>query len=268
MARRPHTPLTYRPALDGLRALAVLGVLVFHLWPNAARGGWLGVDLFFVLSGYLITTLLVREYVQRGGIDLRGFWLARARRLMPTLVVVLLAVLVMATFWTLPSRRPAVSLDVLSTLAYVANWHFISGDEAYFASNGTPSPLRHAWSLAIEEQYYLLFPLLLLALTRFLTRRRHLAFWLLALAAASALWMAHLYVPGVDPTRVYYGTDTRAFELLIGAAAGAWIGPSQWGHARPAPWLLWLERLAWPALFALVIAMLTFDESSSGLFRG
>lgn len=186
MARRPHTPLTYRPALDGLRALAVLGVLVFHLWPNAARGGWLGVDLFFVLSGYLITTLLVREYVQRGGIDLRGFWLARARRLMPTLVVVLLAVLVMATFWTLPSRRYAVSLDVLSTLAYVANWHFISGDEAYFASNGTPSPLRHAWSLAIEEQYYLLFPLLLLALTRFLTRRRHLAFWLLALAAASA----------------------------------------------------------------------------------
>jgi len=268
VARRPHTPLTYRPALDGLRALAVLGVLVFHLWPNAARGGWLGVDLFFVLSGYLITTLLVREYVQRGGIDLRGFWLARARRLMPTLVVVLLAVLVMATFWTLPSRRYAVSLDVLSTLAYVANWHFISGDEAYFASNGTPSPLRHAWSLAIEEQYYLLFPLLLLALTRFLTRRRHLAFWLLALAAASALWMAHLYVPGVDPTRVYYGTDTRAFELLIGAAAGAWIGPSQWGHARPAPWLLWLERLAWPALFALVIAMLTFDESSSGLFRG
>lgn len=268
MSSAPRRTLTYRPALDGLRGVAVLGVLVFHLWPSAARGGWLGVDLFFVLSGYLITTILVREYASTGRVDLVRFWLARSRRLMPTLFVVLAAVLVASYAWMLPSRRGAVASDIVSTLFYVANWHFLTGDEAYFASNGAPSPLRHAWSLAIEEQYYWLFPLILLVLARFIHRRRHLALVFAALALASALWMAVLYVPGVDPTRVYYGTDTRAFELLIGAAAGAWVGPSQWGHERPQRWLLAVEKLAWPALGLIVIAMLVLDESDDALFRG
>ena len=268
MSRRPTTSLTYRPALDGLRAVAVLGVLVFHLWPHAARGGWLGVDLFFVLSGYLITTLLVREYSASGRLDLRRFWLARARRLMPSLVVVLLSVLVAASFWTIPSRRGSVSGDVVATLLYYANWRFLLGDEAYFNANGTPSPLRHAWSLAIEEQYYLFFPIILLIIARFVHRRRSLSFIFAVLAAASAAWMAYLYVPGVDPTRVYYGTDTRAFELLIGAAAGAWVGPRQWGHRTPGRWLRVVERAAWPALVLLVVGFFTLSENVELLFRG
>lgn len=268
MSRPAHRPLAYRPALDGLRAVAVLLVLVFHLHPAAAKGGWLGVDLFFVLSGFLITTLLVREYARRGKIDLRGFWSARARRLMPSLVTVLIAVLAVGAFWTPTARRPALAADVLSTTFYVQNWHLLLSDEAYFESNGTPSPLRHAWSLAIEEQYYLLFPLLLLLLARFIHRRRTLALAFFALAGCSAMWMAHLYVPDVDPTRVYYGTDTRAFELLIGAGVGAWVGPTQWGRRRAPRWHRAVTVAAWPCLALLVAWMFSVSQDVPAVFRG
>ena len=265
---RTTSGLTYRPALDGLRGLAVAAVLVFHLWPSALPGGWLGVDLFFVLSGYLITTLLVREYAATGHIDLVTFWKRRLRRLMPPLVLVLAFVVLAAMAWTLPSRRIATSLDVLSALTYVANLRFLFGNEAYFGSLTAPSPVRHTWSLAIEEQYYLFFPLLLMTLAAVFHKRRQLAWAIGGLALLSAWWMAYLYVPGVDPTRVYYGTDTRAFELLVGAVAGAWVGPSQWGRATPSSWLAIVEKLAFPALAAIVAALFVFSENSGLLFRG
>ena len=268
MPRRAPTSSGYRPALDGLRGVAVLAVLVFHLWPAGVQGGWLGVDLFFVLSGDLITSLLVREYARSGRIDLRRFWTARARRLLPSLITVLIAVLAAAAFWTPSGRRSSVALDTLATLFYVQNWRLLASNEAYFDANGVPSPLRHAWSLAIEEQYYLLFPLLFLVLARYVHRRWTLALVFAVAAAASAAWMAYLFVPDVDPTRVYYGTDTRAFELLIGAAIGAWVGPSQWGHERPSRWVETISKLAWPSLAALLVAFVALSEDSPLVFRG
>ncbi len=142
-----HTSLPYRPAIDGLRAFAVLSVILYHMVPAALPGGWFGVDVFFVISGFLITALLLAEYRRRRGrIDLLGFWMARARRLLPALFVVLAAVLFAAAFLTLPGRTGNVAGDVLATLGYVANWRFVLGDEATsvrsppLRPSGTPGP--------------------------------------------------------------------------------------------------------------------------------
>lgn len=270
-----HRSLAYRPALDGLRGIAVAAVVVFHVWPDALPGGWLGVDVFFVLSGFLITSLLVAEWNAWGSISLLGFWAARARRLLPALVAMLLAVSVASYFWTISSRRLPVSLDVISALFYVANWRMLFSDEQYFADTvGLPSPVRHTWSLAIEEQYYLLFPLLLLlllALTRGLSphRRRHvLGVTLLALAALSAWRMSALYVPGSDPSRVYYGTDTRIFELFIGAAAGVWVGTRKFRGERRVYFDRLMGWLTWPALALLLLAFAVLRFDSAVLFPG
>ena len=195
----------YRPGLDGLRGLAVTAVFAYHAHGAALPGGWLGVDLFFVLSGFLITRLLLVEHYSWGWISFMAFWQARARRLLPAAVLVVIAVLAAAWLWTPVGRRGAVAGDSLATLGYVANWRLVLTDEAYFAAVASPSPLRHAWSLAVEEQYYIVFPLLLAVLLRVLGRR-WLPVALGLMALGSALWMAHLHVPGLDPSRVYYGT--------------------------------------------------------------
>src|SRR5579875_670948 len=187
----------YLPGLDGLRALAVLAVIAYHEQFGWARGGLLGVGVFFTLSGFLITGLLTGEWSARGRMRLGEFWLRRARRLLPALFVM---------------------------LAVVTAWVTVA-DRAMLAP---PAPLDHLWSLAVEEQFYLLWPLLLLAGLAVVCKRqagsvRLLVLPTLALALVSAYGMAHLYQPGTDPTRVYEGTDTRAFGLLIGAAlALAW----------------------------------------------
>ncbi|NHN54962.1 acyltransferase [Calidifontibacter sp. DB0510] len=272
-----HKSLPYRPALDGLRGIAVTTVVLFHLGVSWMRGGWLGVDLFFVLSGFLITSLLMAEHDRWGSIDLLGFWTARARRLLPALVTMLLAVLALSSVWTLASRRASVALDTLSALFYVANWRMLLSDDAYFETLSLPSPLKHTWSLSIEEQYYLIYPLLLsvlLAITARvrgrMKRRRVLAAILLALAAVSVWRMVALYQPGTDPSRVYYGTDTRAFELLIGAAAGVLLGRHDFGRRTTRPGAL--DRFAaWAAVPALVIflaACVVVDDSFSAIFQG
>ncbi|UIJ33818.1 acyltransferase [Allobranchiibius sp. GilTou73] len=273
MPQHPHKSLPYRPALDGLRGIAVAAVVIYHVWPNALPGGWLGVDLFFVLSGFLITSLLTTEWARWGSISLLGFWTARARRLLPSLVAMLLAVTVASHFWTLPSRRSAVSWDVVAALFYGANWRMYVSNEAYFATDvGLPSPVRHTWSLAIEEQYYLLYPLLLLALLFAVRRarpqwRRHLlGVALLTLALLSAWRMQALYVPGIDPSRVYYGTDTRVFELLIGSAAGVWVGGREFGGLRRRKFDTVAGYLAWPALVALAVAFAVLHDDVSALF--
>lgn len=275
-----HRSLHYRPALDGLRAVAVTAVIAFHLDPRLLPGGWLGVDLFFVLSGFLITSLLMAEYRHWGSIDVLGFWLSRCRRLLPALLLMLLATLLAAAVWAVPSRRSAIAWDVLSALCYVANWRLLLSDDQYFGTVlGMPSPVRHTWSLAIEEQFYLVFPLLVIGLI-WLTRRLApgrprlvLSIGLAAVAVASASLMAALYAPGTNPVRVYYGTDTRMFELLIGALAGLWLGPHDFGrrvgaHGVPRPVDRVLSRAAWPALLAAVAAFATLDENASMLFRG
>ena len=205
----------YLPGLDGIRAIAVLAVMAFHLNFGWAPGGLLGVQVFFVLSGYLITDLLVAEYRRHRGIALGKFWLRRARRLLPALFVTV----GWATLFD-RSQLTALRSDLPSSVFYFSNWWFIFHHISYFAKFGPPSPLGHLWSLSIEEQFYLVWPLVLLAGMRWIHSRRTFIVLILSLAAASAVEMGLLFAasPAGDPTRVYDGTDTRAFALLIGAA--------------------------------------------------
>ena len=218
--------IRYRPALDGLRAVAVLGIIAYHVGVPGTRGGWLGVDLFFVLSGFLICSVLLRQRLADPPVPLRSFWAARARRLLPALVLMLASVVALGFTLTPPSMRPVLRDDLIATLAYVSNWRFIWGNEAYFAAIANPSPLRHTWSLAVEEQFYLLFPLLLLVLLAWARRRWWPAVALALGAAGSTALMAVLYDGGRHVDRVYYGTDTHAVGLLVGAATAVLLSPA------------------------------------------
>ena len=208
--------MAYQPALDGLRALAVASVIAYHFGYGWAKGGYLGVDTFFVLSGFLITSLLLAEFSRDSRINLRSFWARRARRLLPALFVVLAAIAAYGKWWMPAESRGALRGDGLAALFYSANWRFIFEHSSYFSLFASPSMLEHTWSLAIEEQFYLLWPLIVvacLALGR--GRRAPLAVLATATVIASALLMAHL--AGADPSRAYFGTDTRVHSLLVGA---------------------------------------------------
>jgi peptidoglycan/LPS O-acetylase OafA/YrhL len=209
---------SYQPALDGIRALAVAAVLAYHANMPWARGGFLGVDAFFVLSGFLITSLLVGEWRRSGKIGLLAFWTRRARRLLPALFLMLLGVAFYAAAFAGPLELGRIRGDALATIAYVANWRPVLAGVSYFDQFLAPSPLRHTWSLGIEEQYYLIWPLLLglLLVVRRVPLRAVIALTT-ALMLASVMLMALLFQPGGDPSRVYYGTDTRAQSLLVGA---------------------------------------------------
>ena len=207
--------LGYSPALDGLRAISVAAVLLYHMDLEWIRGGFLGVEVFFVVSGFLITALLVEERHHQGSVSLRGFWTRRGRRLLPALYALLLIIpAVTLVFYKDAAGR--LGGDVLAALFYVSNWWQIVLDESYFAQAGRPPVLRHLWSLAVEEQFYIVFPVFFVWLLsrggRNMTRNV-----LAVMAIASAVWMAVLYVPYEDPSRVYYGTDTRLSGLLLGA---------------------------------------------------
>jgi peptidoglycan/LPS O-acetylase OafA/YrhL len=202
--------------LDGLRAVAVTAVIAYHLRFTWARGGYLGVDTFFVLSGFLITSLLLAEHARRERVDLAAFWGRRARRLLPALLVVLAAICAYAAWWLPQGSRSGVRGDGLAALFYSANWHFIVHRTSYFDLFATPSLLEHTWSLAIEEQFYVVWPLVVVAcLVLGRGRRVVLAAVATLMLVASAVLMASL-VHG-DPTRAYFGTDTRAHSLLVGA---------------------------------------------------
>ena len=211
--------LPHVPALDGVRAFAVLSVIGYHAGVGALPGGLLGVDVFFVLSGFLITSLLLSEWTVSGRIDLARFWMRRARRLLPALLLVLLAVAVYGLVAAPPEQQAALRGDGLSTLVYVANWHFAFTGQGYFDLFAAPSPLLHMWSLAVEEQFYLLWPLIaILVLRRARTGRLMLGRVALVGAVSSAALMAVLHASGTDTSSLYYGTHTRAAPLLIGAA--------------------------------------------------
>jgi peptidoglycan/LPS O-acetylase OafA/YrhL len=228
--------------LDGLRLLAVAGVLAFHYGVPGARAGFLGVDLFFVLSGYLITSLLLSE-LQHGRVRLGQFWTRRARRLVPALVPVVVAMLVWGAVFAPAVLRDRLRADIASTLFYFANWHFIASS-SYFASDGVRSPLEHMWSLALEEQFYVLWPLLLAFVGLGFGKPRHRLFAVGVLAAAGiafsawrleSLWSSS----GVD--RAYLGTDSRIFEPLAGGLLAV---------ALTSPRVRRLSgRLHWPLLF-------------------
>ena len=206
----------YIPALDGLRTLAVVAVVLYHLNLTWAQGGLLGVTIFFVLSGYLITRLLLNEIAKTGRIDLKSFWIRRIRRLFPAVVTVVVVTCALCTVFNhvmLTKMRP----DILPSLLFFNNWWQIMQDVSYFNALGDPSPLTHFWSLAIEEQFYLIWPPLLLAMVSMHVSKPNTRRVVLGLAAVSAVAMMVLYNPATDPSRVYYGTDTRVFSLLLGA---------------------------------------------------
>ncbi len=259
-------PLPYLPGLDGLRALAVLAVLLYHGEVRWIPGGFLGVDVFFVISGYLITALLLNEWEQRGRIDLAAFWLRRARRLLPALFALLLVTLTGAVlFW--PEEVARLRVEALAAFAYVTNWHLIFSQQPYFEAVGRPSPLLHLWSLAVEEQFYLLWPPLLVLGLRFWRRGRVFLATLMAVAF-SALLMALLYRPDADPSRVYYGTDTRAFALLVGAAlAFLWMPWRRKRHLNPTEAAL-LNVLGMVAIADVIWFFVQFDQFQPFLYRG
>src|SRR5579872_2055979 len=278
----------YMPGLDGLRALAVLAVIAFHEQLGWAPGGLLGVGVFFTLSGYLITDLLLGQWTAAGRLKLADFWARRARRLLPALFVMLAVV----TAWvTLADRARLAGLRgaVAAAATYCSNWYLIVQGQSYFARFAPPAPLDHLWSLAVEEQFYLAWPWLLLAgllVVRKMRRGRPggvawLALPTLILAGASAAVMLALYHPGLDPTRVYEGTDTRAAGLLIGAAlAMTWssrraarVGSelSVAGHARPrsrrAPRIA-LDIASAAGMAGILLMIWRTGEYSAFLYRG
>ncbi len=254
--------LAYSPALDGLRAIAVVSVMLYHGGVAVASGGFLGVDVFFVLSGFLITTLLLLEFEATGRLDLPAFWGRRARRLLPALFLVLAGVLLYAAFLR-GEAAASVRADTVATLFYVSNWWFIASGNSYFEQFQDPSPLTHTWSLAIEEQWYLLLPLALVLLLPRVRSRSAWASIFAGLALMSTAVMFVLHTPGSDPSRVYYGTDTRLLALLSGAFLACILTPGavEW-FRTPARWL------APVALLAVVGVMVVASDRSEWLYAG
>jgi peptidoglycan/LPS O-acetylase OafA/YrhL len=257
------TRLPHLPRLDGLRGVAIALVVIFHTGLGALPGGYLGIDLFFVLSGYLITTLLVTEYSRRHRIDLKNFWIRRIRRLFPALLVVLAAIALFVLVTNDQSVTSNLRWDGLSTLFYVANWRFIASGQSYFASF-SPSPLRHTWSLAVEEQWYLIWPPVLWGLLRLVKgQHRKLVLPICLLAVASAVTMG-LLAAG-DISRAYYGTDARAQALLIGAALSlAMFGRSLPGGRR----LAQFRTVGMIGFLGLVVLSFTAPDQAPWMYRG
>ena len=267
----PSATPRHLPGLDGLRAIAVSAVVVYHAAPTAFPGGFLGVDLFFVLSGFLISELLAAEFERTGRIDFGEFYLRRARRLLPALFA-LLFVLAALVPWLLPDAAAALRDDALAALVYASNWWFVWNGTSYFDTLGRPPLLQHLWSLAIEEQFYLCWPFLMAwALRR--GGRGCVASLSLMLAILSTCWMAWLALradlpASGDPSRLYFGTDTHAMGLFIGAAfAMAW---QPW---RPTEASAREDRLGWDVLGVLSLGLLAcaflfVEERDPLMFRG
>ncbi|MGF9769624.1 acyltransferase family protein [Bacillus albus] len=214
----------YMVGLDSLRGLAILGVILYHINFNWMPGGFLGVTVFFVLSGYLITDILAMEWKRNKRIDLKKFWLSRARRLLPGMLVMLVITLAWITIFH-SSLLEKMRGDSLAALLYVSNWWYIYHKLSYFDNFNQLSPLNHFWSLAVEEQFYVVWPFIISLGLYYIKKQSRMILLICLGAVVSALAMAILYEPGADPSRIYYGTDTRAFSLLIGAAL-ALIWPS------------------------------------------
>lgn len=262
------------PGLDGLRAIAVLAVIAYHLEIGWAPGGLLGVGIFFTLSGYLITDILLAHMARRD-MRLGDFWLGRARRLLPALFTMLAVVIAWVTIFG-PAQPTKFRDAVIAAALYVSNWQLIFQHVSYFARFGAPDPLGHLWSLAVEEQFYILWPFLLLLGVRLVKERPgapagvrpRLAAVTLAMAAASAIAMAILYHPSFDPSRVYDGTDTRAFELLGGCAL-AMVWPSRKlkpGIAAGARNLL--DGAGALGLLAITLLIWRTDQYSAFIYHG
>jgi peptidoglycan/LPS O-acetylase OafA/YrhL len=249
------------PGLDGLRAFAVLAVIAYHLAPGAVPGGFLGVDVFFVVSGFLITTILLREFDSDGRVSLPRFWVRRARRLLPALGLVVVVSVALARLVN-GDLLVGIGRQVLGAATFTTNWWEISAGASYFDQR-QPELLRPLWSLAIEEQFYFVWPVLLVVGAVLVGRRGLLARTTLGLAVVSALVMGFLATPGGDPTRAYYGTDSHAFGLLLGvSAAFAWQSQGRLLRRRAARWVPVV------AIGGLVVLAGSMRDDSIWAYRG
>jgi peptidoglycan/LPS O-acetylase OafA/YrhL len=239
------TQLTYMPALDGIRAVSILGIMANHGGFAWAGGGVISVNVFFVLSGFLITSLLMKEWTRSGTIRLRSFWARRARRLLPALFVLLGGIGLYAVFFAPGGTQSGIRDDGISTLLYFSNWHQILSGQSYFNQVSALSPLLHTWTLAIEEQFYVVWPIVVVVVLKLWRSPRVLLVITVVAVLASATEMAVLYHPGVDPSRLYYGTDTRAQDILTGAATGILLwGRSPVTSRRARAGLSWITLIA------------------------
>ncbi len=272
--------LEYLPALDGIRGVAVVAVIATHTVATIP-GGFLSVDVFFALSGYLITSLLVAEWRHSDTIALGRFWSRRARRLLPALFLMLTAVGAGAALWPQIFGSPALRGDTVATVFYAANWHFIADHTNYFQANGVASPLLHTWSLAIEEQFYLVWPLVVLVVLKIRRpgtrrtgggdgpgrRRLGVLFSVATVGAlASASWMAVLTRAGGDTTRAFYGSDTRAQAILVGAALA--VGSVLWGPTRSRRGRAAVRGWGVAGVLGTALLWLFVRQSSLWVFRG
>ncbi|WP_430535756.1 acyltransferase family protein [Listeria rocourtiae] len=267
MERSARYKRKYVPSIDGLRALAVIAVIAYHLSFGWASGGFLGVDIFFVLSGYLITNILLSQWEKNERIDLKQFWIGRFRRLIPAVYLMIIIVVVFAVIF----NRPLLATlrgDATASFLYLSNWWFIFHNVSYFDSFGTASPIKNLWSLAIEEQFYIIWPVFLYGALKFIKKPTIILRIIVIAAILSAILMAVLYSPDGDPSRVYYGTDTRAFGLLLGGAL-AFV----WPFTRLSPHIPTSAKVAVNfagtasvAIFLFCIA--TVNEYDSFLYRG
>ncbi len=280
--RRGHGPRRGIAALDGVRAVAVGLVLAHHGGVPGVSGGFIGVDVFFVLSGFLITSLLLDELGRTGRIDLKEFWIRRARRLLPALLVMVAAVLALRELFA-PEAIAALRDDAVAAFLWMANWSFVAQRSDYFSQGAPPSPLQHTWSLGVEEQFYLVWPLMLAAVVAVLALRaaptvrtvRIVVVVLAAIGVAGSAAASVLLVSGDTVNRVYYGTDTRVQALLIGAAAAAllvrdWSSLTLCGtliRSRWRRWAAWTVSVLGLVLLALIAHYATgaADEFRLGL---
>ncbi|MGE7112174.1 acyltransferase family protein [Lysinibacillus sp. NPDC047702] len=258
----------YIPGLDGIRALAVLAVIAYHFNFRWASGGFLGVDIFFVLSGYLITSTILPLKGSQLSVGLKKFWLGRFRRLLPAAYVMIIVTFTWATLFH-KELLHTLRGDAISSIFYSSNWWFIFHKLSYFDSFGSPSPLKNLWSLAIEEQFYLLWPILLMLGLLIAKKQNKLAIFVFLGAFSSAVLMAILYQPGADPSRVYYGTDTRSFELLIGCwLALIWPMKRLSTQKISTNHVYQLNSVSLVTFSIFIISILLVDEYQSFLYRG
>jgi peptidoglycan/LPS O-acetylase OafA/YrhL len=258
----PSSGLQYSRALDGLRALSVLAIIGYHLNYEWALGSYLAVDLFFVLSGFLITSLLLSEHARNASIKFRDFFARRARRLLPAMFVIVALVAVLNGSVLDPVQRTTIRNDQIASLFYVANWRFIADGESYFDVFAAPSPMRHMWTLAIEAQFYLVWPFLV-GLCLWLARgsKKLLGGVCVAAIAASAVALAVTFRPE-DPSRAYYGTDARVHTMLIGALLAVVLAGRNLHESRAL-------RVAGPiGMVAVLVLWLTATPTSARYYHG
>lgn len=263
----------YLPSIDSLRALAVLAVIIYHVDVNYLPGGFLGVDLFFVLSGYLISSLIIKEYRKTGSLNLYNFYIRRARRLLPAVYfMITVGLVVMVLFNEVLLRKS--HLDAIFGYIYSSNWWYIFHKLDYFDSFGAQSPFKHLWSLAIEEQFYMIFPLLFLLVngkkkSKDGTYKLNKNFLYVVLGLILVSLIAHILLFDINNiSRIYFGTDTRAFSLLVGVV-GAILYPMEKLHAKVTPQQnIMYSVVSLVSIATLITVMIYTSEYNTWLYRG